>query len=206
MSTQVFPSLPGVTFPVDRTEIWSTIPQVATSGKETRLALWSYPRHRWEFGFDVLRQGTVNGSAYTEFSQLDGFFNSRYGAFDSFLYQDTDDYSVTAQPINVGDGVTTSFQLVRTFGGFVEPILAPWTVSNVYLNGVNQASGWTVSSWGSTTPGVLTFSVAPTAGVSITATFTYYFPVRFVDDEMTFSRFMNLLYSNKKVAIISLKN
>src|SRR4051812_38528020 len=104
MSTAAFPTLAGLGWDVIRTPLWQNITQQAVSGKETRVALWSYPRHQWELTFDVLRQGTVHGTAYTEFAQLFGFFNARRGSFDSFLYQDADDNAVTGQGIGTGDG------------------------------------------------------------------------------------------------------
>jgi len=204
MSTQVFPALPGLAWPVKRSEIWATRAPQAISGKETRIADWSYPRHEWTLGYDVLRQGTRTAGTFTEFAQLDAFFNERQGQFDSFLYTDPDDCSVAGQGIGSGDGVTTTFQLARSFGGFIEPIFAPNTVSHVYVNGVDPAD-WTVSSWGSVPPGVVTFSSAPGAGQAITATFTYYFPCRFSADQMDFEKFMASLWSAKSVKFRSIK-
>lgn len=201
MSTQVLPSLLGLGFSITRTPKWKTGIVENVSGKEVRIAYQSYPRYQWDLTYNFLR----SAASFTEFQQLIGFFNARYGKYDSFLFADPDDYTVTAQAIGTGDGSTTTFQLVKSFGSFVEPVLAPNVVSNVYLNGVNQASGWTVSSWGSATPGILTFSSPPGSGVAITATFTYYYPVRFVDDNMNFENFMYQLYMAKKVSIISIK-
>jgi uncharacterized protein (TIGR02217 family) len=203
MSTQVFPSLPGLAWPVKRSELWKTRAPEAISGKETRIADWSYPRHEWTLGFDLLRQGTRTAGIFTELAQLDGFFNERQGQFDSFLYTDPDDCSVTAQAIGTGDGSTTSFQLVRAFGGFVEPIFAPNVVSHIYVNGVDPG-GWTVSYWGSATPGIVTFGAAP-AAQPITADFTYYFPCRFSADQMDFAKFMATLWSAKAVKFRSIK-
>ena len=206
MSSSVFPSLAGIGWDVTRTEMWKNTVQENVSGKENRVALWTYPRRQWDLTHDFLRQGTVHGSAYTEFAQLAGFFNQRQGQFDTFLYTDSDDSAVTGQSISTGNGTTASFQLLRTFGGFIEPVLAPNVVSKVYLNNVNQASGWSVSSWGAATPGVITFTGAPGAGVAITADFTYYWPCRFADDSMGFSKFAQALYSGKKVSLKSVKN
>lgn len=204
MSTAVMPSLAGLGWPVTRTPVWDTIVQQAISGKETRIAKQSYPRWKWELTYTILR----SAAAFTELQQLAGFFNSRQGMFDTFLYQDADDNSVTAQAIETGDGATTAFQLVRGFGGFIEPVLAPNTggTINIYLNGVKQTSGYTVSAWGTSTPGVLTFTSAPGSGVAITADFTYYWPCRMSDDSLPFELFMSQYYSAKKFAFISVKN
>lgn len=206
MSTSVLPSLAGLGFEVIRTPIWKTRVQPNVSGKEVRIAEQTYPRWRWDLTYNVLRQGTVHGTAYTELAQLAGFFNARKGRFDSFLYADADDYTVTGQTIGTGNGSATTFQLIRTFGSFIEPVLAPNTVSAVYLNGVQQMSGWSVSNWGSATPGILTFSSPPGNGVAITADLTFYWPCRFEQDEMSFAMMMRALYAGKRVGFISVKN
>src|ERR1039458_1646325 len=136
MGTSVFPSLPGEMFPVTRTPSWDTTVQQNLSGKEVRIANSTYPRWKWELSFSVLR----SAAAYTEFQQLAGFFNALQGSFDTFQYQDADDNAVTGQTIGTGDGTTTAFQLVRAFGGFIEPVLAPNNLSAVYLNGINTPS------------------------------------------------------------------
>jgi uncharacterized protein (TIGR02217 family) len=205
MSSQIFPALSGLGWSVKRTPQWKTRVQQAISGKETRVADWSYPRWQWSLTYDFLRQGTVNGVAAAEFAQLAGFFNSRQGSFDSFLYTDADDNAATGQLLGRGDGSTTTFQLLRAFGGFIEPILAPGTINAVYLDGVSQPSGWSVSSWGSAAPGVVTFAAAPAPGVEVSADFSFYFPCRFANDSLDFEKFMAALYAAKKVAFLSIK-
>jgi len=206
MSVAIFPSLAGLGWSVTRSEIWRTRTQEAVSGKETRIADWSYPRHLWSLSYDFLRQGSLSGAVYSEFAALAGFFNLRQGAFDSFLYADPDDNTALGQGIATGDGVTTSFPLVRGFGGFVEPVLAPNVVSAVYFNGVIQSAGaYAVNAWGTAQPGVVVFDAAPGAGVAITADFSFYFPCRFVADQLDFEKFMAALYQLKKIEFVSLK-
>ena len=203
MSNAVFPTLAGLGFSIKRTPQFKTRKQVSISGKETAIADMAYPRWQWELTFNVLRQGARGQSTFTEMSDLVGFYNERQGGFDTFLYADQDDNSVTGQSIGTGDGSTTAFQLVRSFGGFVEPVLAPNAVSAVYLNGVKQTSGYTVSSWGATSPGVVTFTGAPGSGVAVSADFTYYFPCRFIEDSLQLEKFMAALYAVKSVKFMS---
>lgn len=206
MSSAVFPSLARLGWTVTRSEIWKTRTQESISGKETRIADWSFPRHLWSLSYDFLRQGDFAGAAYGEFAALAGFFNLRQGGFDSFLYADPDDHQATGQEIGVGDGATTSFQLVRGFGGYAEPVLAPNVVSAVYLNGVAQSAGaYTVNGWGAALPGTLVFNAPPGAGVAITADYTFYFPCRFAADQLDFEKFMAALYQLKKIEFVSLK-
>ena len=210
MSTQVFPILTGKAWDVVRTPIWETIVQENVSGKEVRLANFTYPRYQWDLTYSALRQGSVNGANYTEFAQVMAFYNARQGSFDSFLYTDDDDQTVTGQAIGVGDGVTTQFQMVRSLpgGAFVEPVLAPNTVTAIKLNGTPQTLGTAVNvaSWGQPNPGVATFVTPPASGVVITADFTYYWPVRFLDDQLQFTKFISNMYAVKKLSFKSVKN
>ena len=208
MSTQVFPTLTGQNWDIERRPYWNNIVQEAESGKETRLAKWTFPRWEWSFGYMGLRQGTVHGAAYTEMAQLAGFYNARQGRFDSFLYTDSDDNAVAGQSLGLGNGTTASFQLVRAFGGFVEPVLAPNVVSKVYVDGVDNTAYVTVNNWGSSSPGVITFAGGhiPTTGQVITADFSYYWPCRFSEDNIAFNKFISNIYEGKRFSIISLKN
>lgn len=202
MSTQVFPTLAGKGYDILRTPIWNTITSQNISGKEDRISLQTYPRYQWDLVFNFLRSDSTN----LEFQSLLGFYNARNGSFDSFLYSDPDDYTITGQQIGTGNGSTLTYQLVKTLGGFVEPIYAPHTVSKVYVDGVDQVGYWTVSNWGTTTPGIVTFSGghAPANTKAITADFTYYYPCRFVDDKIAFSNFMSQLWDMKKLSFMSI--
>lgn len=161
MGTSVLPSLAGLGFPVTRTPTWDTTIQQAISGKETRIARQTYPRWKWDLAYSVLR----SNASFTELQQLAGFFNARQGMFDTFLYADADDNAVTGQAIGTGDGSTTAFPLVRAFGTFVEPVLAPNVVSTVYLDGI----AFNQTGYSPPTNGALTSTAAGSLGAT-----TYY--------------------------------
>lgn len=204
MSTSVFPTLAGKGYDIVRSSMWGNTVEQFISGKELRINNgWTYPRYKWDLIFNFLRSDATN----VELQTLLGFYNARNGSYDSFLYTDSDDYSVTLQNIGTGNGSTLTYQLVRTFGGLSEPVFAPHTVSNVYVDGVDQVGFWSVSNWGSATPGIITFSGghAPANGKAITATFTYYFPCRFSDDSVPFTNFMSQLWSVDKLSFMSIK-
>jgi len=196
MSTAVFPALPGLAWSVKKTPTWQTRTQTSVSGKETRLADWSYPRWKWSLTYDILRDNPT----YDELHTLAGFYLQRQGSFDSFLYQDPDDNSVTSQDIGAGDGSTTVFQLVRSFGGFSEPVLAPNVISLVTVAGT-PTTAYTVDP----TTGLLTFTSAPASGAALQASFSYYFRCRFVDDSYDFEQFMLNLWQLQKLEFISIK-
>ena len=204
MSNQPFPILKGMSFSVTRTPVWSNQLQTSISGKDTAVAYWSYPKWRWTIPFEMLRSDTVNA----ELQNLAGFFNLRTGSVDTFLYTDPYDKVVSGQLIGTGDGVTALFQLARAWGGFVEPMFAPNTVTSVTVNSAVVASSlYTVSPWGSTAPGMVTFSsgAIPASSYAVAASFSYYFPCRFMDDTQTFENFMYNLWNNKSVKFQSVK-
>jgi uncharacterized protein (TIGR02217 family) len=196
MSNAVFPSLPGLTFPIVRTPIWKTLIQTTQSGRELRAAQMSYPLYKWSLAFDVLR----TASAFNELQQLIAFYNARSGSYDSFLYTDQDDNSVTDQSFGFGDGSTVAFQLTKGFGGYIEPVLATNVITNVKVNGTVTAA-YTVNAM----TGILTFTTAPASGATLTWTGTFYYQCRFLADSYDFSKLMSGLYEAKKLEFQSVK-
>lgn len=202
-SSAIFPALSGLAWDVRRSPIWKNKITENRSGKEVRLGFWSYPRYEWEMTYNFLRSDSVNA----EFQSLLGFFNARNASFDSFRYLDSDDNAVVGQTIGIGNGTQTKWQLVRSFGGYIEPILAPGTPTAVKLDGVTQSGAtYSVEAWGvGTAPGVITFNTPPAIGKVITADFPFWWPVRFVDDTLDFKKFLSTVYSGDSVKLISLK-
>lgn len=201
MSSAVFPTFVGRDIQVIKTAVWEGTEVVrAVSGKRTSIAYWSLPLWEWMIRFNMLRQ-TVG---FTEQDSLRGFFNLRAGPFDSFLYDDLTDNSITAQSIGTGNGSRTAWQLVRTAGGYTENILAPNVISQVTINGTPTVL-YTIAPWASTTPGLLTFNSAPAGGAALAATFTYYWPVEFLDKRMDLTMFLNALWSQDGIKMRSLR-
>lgn len=195
MSNAILPTLPGMSFPVERTPIWSTKVQESTSGKEVRLAYWSYPRWKYSISFDFLRSG-----AQAELQSLVGFFNARQGAFDDWLFNDPDDNTATAQLFGTGDGVTTTFQLARSLGGYYEPVRAVNVMTQITKNGTPTAA-FTLNQFA----GTVTFTTAPSAGQVLAWTGTYYWRCRFLDDQITPAKFMKDLWELSALEFQSLK-
>lgn len=209
MTTPVFPSLPGLGWSVTKVPRFATRTQRSVSGRA--LYLNDQPVPIWEFTltYQILRDendvrgGAGPGSGYNELRTLMGFFLNQQGAFQPFLFQDPTDDSVTGQGLGTGDGGTTVFQLVRTMGGFNEPMLAPNTVNAIYFNGIVQSpSGYTVNA----ANGQVTFGSPPPSGQIVTADFTYYFRCHFSDDTAEFENFMYQLWGLKQVKLTSVLN
>jgi uncharacterized protein (TIGR02217 family) len=192
MSNFIFPTLPGLGWSVIKTPKWSTKIQEAVSGKELRSAWFAAPKYTFRLSYEILRGDSVN----LELQTLLGFFNARQGSFDSFLYSDPADNSVTAQSIGTGNGIETVFALVRTFGGNVEPAMNINAISGIYLNGT-ASSAYTVDGYGN-----VTFNAAPGSGVAITWSGTYYYRCRFVKDTSEFDNFMYQLWALKELEFV----
>lgn len=196
MSQAVFPVLPGLTWNITKTPNWNTKIQKSVGGKELRAAFYSTPIWRWVLAYEVLRQAT----AFEELQTLAGFFNARQGSFDSFLYSDPNDNSVTQESFGIGDGSTTAFQLKRAYGGFQENVSDLNGTPAIYKAGALQSSGYTISA-----SGLVTFTAAPSAGTALTWTGGYYWRVRFDQDSAEFNNFLSQLWELKQLAFVSVK-
>lgn len=216
----VFPNLPGLTFDVVRAALWTTNLQENISKKQFAISYQQAPLYRWELSFDFLYSQILQGFQ-PDFQQLLEFFNARLGRNRIFLYQDQDDFQVAGQLIGIGDGARTVFPTVRSLPGQdsgdqilapnfdVAPPAPPGQVVNptagIKLNNVPTGTA-IYSPYGTATQGNLTFSPAPSFGVVVTADFWYYWPCRFEDDTMTFTKFVYAIYNNKKVAFRSVNS
>lgn len=191
MSNDVFPSLPGIDIKVGRTVSAPPVSKRTTpSRREFRARDASVPRYLYTLAFEVLRAG-----AEAELQQVVGLFNKHGGSFESFLFSDPVDNTVTAQLFGTGNGSTTQFQLVRSFGGFAEPVTdidATVAAPLLYLNGVLKTAGthYSIGAGGS-----VTWVTAPGAGVLLTWTGGFYRRVRFERDEAAFERFLVELWT-----------
>jgi uncharacterized protein (TIGR02217 family) len=102
------------------------------------------------------------------------------------------------QLIGVANGAKLQFQLVRAYGSaFVEPVCNVVSITNIKVNGVAKTQGtdYTVSS-----TGMVIFKSAPVSG-NITWTGSYYYRARFLQDSMSFTKFMKDLFSAKQVEL-----
>lgn len=196
MSNLVFPgtlaNMPGLGWSVGKVPAFATKKQTSVANIELVASFTPYPVWTWTLKYNVLRQG----APYAEFETLAGFFLARQGGFDSFLYDDPTDDSVTDQSFGVGDGVTTKFQLVRTLGGFSEPIYNVNAITNIKVSGT-PTGAYTQSA------GVITFSSPPAGGAALTWTGTYRWRVRFTDDTANFDNFAFAFWQLQQVSFKS---
>lgn len=210
--SEVFPLLPGEDFVASKSPLFSTGVKQAASGREVRNAYYAAPLYEFKITHEFLRN--ING--WPELEGLISFFNSRQGKYGFFYYYDPEDPQVANQTIGIGDGATTTFQLLRTRGAGLayattEPVYAVWNPTggasgvnamSVALNGsVQSASTYSVAPWG-----VLTFNTAPANGAVISWTGCPLYVCRFDQDDLELVQLASLLWSQTKgLTFVSLK-
>lgn len=159
------------------------------SGFEERNASQAHSKRTYDAGMGLRNVNDLH--------DVIEFWEARYGQLYGFRWKDWADFkscktknfpTFTDQTIGVGDGTTTTFQLVKNYisasSSYSRPIRKP--VAGTVLigkNGVAQASGWSVD----TTTGVITFTSAPANGHTITAGYEFDVPVRFNASKLTVS-------------------
>jgi uncharacterized protein (TIGR02217 family) len=202
----IFPNLPGLGWSVTKSPRFAGRTQKAISGRELRVRDQVNPIWTWTLTYSLLRDkwdartATGPGVGYDELRTLAGFFLQQQGAFLPFLFDDPTDNTAANQALGFGDGGIRIFQLVRTMGGFAEPITAPNAIHAIRLNGIRQeASAYTFDS----ETGLVTFATPPPAGFVVAADFTYRFRVRFVEDSAEFENFMYQLWQLKQIKLQS---
>ena len=197
MSNAVFPTLPGLAWGVKKTPVWSTNTIKSANGREMRAAYYRYPLWRFTLSFEVLR----TRSAVNELEQLAGFFNARRGSFESFLYEDPSDNSVSGQSIGFVQQGRQRYPLIRSFGGFVEPVAAVRGYVLITVGGVPKEKGRDYVIDG----GDVVFQTPLTAGQKIEWSGGFYCRVRFAADTADFENFIGHLWKAKKIELVSVR-
>jgi uncharacterized protein (TIGR02217 family) len=163
---------------------FSTSVAVTASGHERRNSLWSDARLRFDVGPGIRSEA--------ELGTLIAFFRARRGAARGFRLCDPFDHSTNAmtgtpgprdQLIGVGDGLTATFQLVKTYGDGAEPQVRPITRPRAETVRVSVA-GAEVTGFTVNPGGTIVLAEAPPAGAPVEAGFLFDVPVRFAEDRL----------------------
>ena len=193
MATAIFPStlMVDAGWSVHRRPTRSTRRAQSVSGREVTSPFWIYPLREFELTFEGLNSAAsqFQGLAPALKQALDGFWNQVYGGAVTFLFDDEEDDTVTNGKIGTGDGVTTTFPLVRYLGTWAEPVGQVNTISQIAVNGTPTVA-YTILQ-----PNAIVFTSAPAAGAAITGSFTYYWQCRFKDEFIDFEEFVNQLHA-----------
>ncbi len=166
---------------------FSTAIAVTASGHERRASHWSDARLRYDVGPGIRSD--------QELGVLLEFFRARRGAARGFRLSDPYDFSSNAltgtpdmndQLLGIGDGESSDFALVKSYGTGTEPqirqITRPRASSiQVSVNGASQ-SNWTLLPGG-----IISLASAPPQGAQVRAGFLFDVPVRFAEDRLDIS-------------------
>jgi uncharacterized protein (TIGR02217 family) len=183
MSNATFPVLPGQTWPRIRTPRMPTTVKRA-NGRRYAMSDQLYPTYLYRINYGYLRTGDAE--------TLAGFFLARGGAADTFLFNDRDDNTAIAQPVALGNGVQRTFQLVRTLGGYTEPVREISGAPELQVDG--SATAITLAP-----AGQVTFATAPAPGAVITWSGQFLWRCAFTKSEMEFEEFMRALRTTRSV-------
>lgn len=194
MSQLIFPTLPGITWPVTRQIIAPPVTIKQTpSQREFRFRSSRIVRQKLTLAFEFLRVG----QAQQEYQTLRGFFERVGGTFDDWLFDDLEDNHASNELFAIGDGQSPSFQLARSLGGFLEPVYGPNGAPVITANGIVVAPQ-------SVSPtGVVTFAAAPAAGVALRWTGDFFLRARFASDTLEFVKNYTTFYEAKKVELVT---
>lgn len=184
MSVEVFPLVPDNA--VNKKKSFHTLITTGESGREQRRAKWGVPLREIEL---VFRNRTK-----TEAETLEDFFDSREGAYDSFYYKPLEEKAQGATYIIENESVHSSYADEDTSQISIYPIDASNFV--LYDDGVAiDGADYTLNA----TTGVVTWITKPATTSVITASYDYYIPVRFDDDDLDIQRLRIGIYNMKIV-------
>jgi len=159
--------------PVRQTEIITL-----ASGHEQRNAAQANSRRKYDAGVGI--------KSLADMQTLVAFFEARRGQLYGFRFRDPIDHKADGE-IGTGDGVTTEFQLSKTYadaaGSWQRDITKPKVASLTIKLGTTLTTTFSVDN----TTGKIVFDTAPVNAVIITAAFEFDVPVRFDTDQLTTS-------------------
>jgi hypothetical protein len=189
MTKLVYPALPGLRFPMQRSPVWESDRFDTTSGRVFTCTQASSPRYLIRLAYEVLQ----NYDGLRDADVLVGFFNRVRGDGKNWVFDDPTDNVALNEQFAIADGVTKDFQLVRTRGGFADPIYE--------LNGAPtiKQNGTTVTPTLAAGLGQVSFATAPTAGSVLTWSGGYYWLCRFTKRQIDFEQFLRDFWSAGQV-------
>lgn len=159
----------------------TTILQLS-SGFEKRNIEWSRSRGQWDISYGI--------QSPDDLQDVINLFYVCMGRGYGFRFTDWADYTIgdadtnTPQDFFTGDGSTLIYQIYKVYtvpsgDYFFRPITRPVSGTfSVWLNGVQQMSGWSINY----DTGIITFVSAPPSGHQIGVIGQFDVPVRFDTD------------------------
>lgn len=198
MSLEIFPELPGLRFDLQMTPSFNTGVSEASSGQEVRTSYQAYPRWDYDLSYEWLPN---RKEGRQDLERILGFFLQRRGSFEAFLYKPPEVALQDRILVGTGDGVNSSFRLIRSIGGFIEPAggVAVKTDLEVFLDGELMP----YPSFELSDHRDLVFNEPPEEGVEVRASFYPLLRVRFKDDSADFTQFASRLWELQSISLRS---
>ena len=186
MSDLLFPTLRGLTYPIGKTPHWKTLQTQTVSGVKKFVQMYTYPYYELNLKFNYL--GDDNSQA-DDIHTLAGFYNKMGGASVDFLFADPlfENNTVTMQEFGITDGMTTKWQLVHNYGGFLEPVFGILEKPTLYMRedetgnitALIEGTHYSLSSTGMVTA----LTNTPSPGYTLYWTGKWYYRCHFANDE-----------------------
>jgi uncharacterized protein (TIGR02217 family) len=176
---------------------WLTNVVMLDSGYEKRNQVWARDRAKWDVG---------NIKSFDELRTILAFFHAHRGRYESFRFKDWLDYQATLETFGTGDGATTTFQLIKTYGtGNPYAKLIEKPVEGTLAITVNGVQVYAPASWSCAyTTGIVTFTSAPTTGHVLKWSGEFDKKARFDTDEIS-TTYEDLRLGTLHIPIVELK-
>jgi hypothetical protein len=201
----IFPSFPGLAFPVVKSPGYSTDEFKGASGIRIRQSrrlsvLWTFTL---DFaGLQIGDNPAYAGIGADTVKALMGMILDQLGGALVFLLKDPNDCTLSAATIGTGDGTTTDFAVTRTMrNSYAEPVgwIFASDITAVTVGGTTLSG----SDWSITDPNILHLATAPAAAAAVKiSTNAFYFQVTF-PDTTDFSQFLDFVYEVKELKLLS---
>lgn len=186
MVMRKFPKLKKFSFTSTKKQKWNTRIQMSGSGKTRSMTNQLYPQ--WIISAKLLHL------TREEANELMGFVALLKGNYEPFLWLDPEDFEEKGVQLPmIAPGI---YQAVMRIGKYTEPVDYIENVT-VYIDGTKQSSGYSV------TNGTIKFSTPPSANSKVAADYTYYWKVRFSQDEMEIQNIFVNLNDSKTFKMVS---
>lgn len=186
MTLQKFPNIKSLAWKSTKAQKWNTVVKKSGSGKVRTMTTWQLPQWTITAQFAYLTTD--------QYKEIMGFFASVKGGHEPFLWLDPEDHE--EKGIKLGTGAEQSWQCVRKWGSYVEPV---YDVENVkvYADGAPIS---VVVDKGLIKP---TKAVSPSA--IITADYTYYWRVMLSGDTFTTEQVFTNIIKSKEMKLVTVR-
>lgn len=204
MTSFVFPTnIDGVKFDNKRGVSWKSREAASSAMMVSNLPLQQYPVYTWEYSYEILRHDV----AVSGLAQLAGLLNACAGSYDTFLYTDPLNNTVTLESFGTGDGTTKAFQLGMIYknaggDGRGEIIQNLNGAPQIYVAGVLKTVG---PDYALGPTGIVTFQTAPANAAALTWSGAWFYRCRFIGDTFEATEFMSRWWEARSIKFKSEK-